>query len=467
MVTWFLSAAIVCSAVGGKAMSQEMERRKPVFVLNVAGRLEVHYLPVAGHGPAYEEADFLASDVVLDELEVPDYQAKELASVLEQYASELKRIKSEAAKAPGQTRDRLASLRDRTRKRLSEILLPHQLRRLSQIQLRCRLRRVGLCRELFQGELGLKLGVDTATKNRIDAKAHELAVELGKKSLQRRKEVIDDLLEVLSDEQLAALKREMGEFFYGSEGNIELLCYQLGYERRPERRQHDPYCGFRATPVFEIHVDGTLRPMPRPKRRRPKQLVEMILPLLEHDVLRKALDIDDEQQQALGILLDYQRARLKELDRELARNLLGPTGEVVADKETQQRLGQKLRREQQSLGKLLDGKLKDVLRPEQFVRLEAFSRQLDVVRNGIVAGLVDGPMGDVLKVEEKQESALLKRARELRVKLVKETAKWHREAIDELLLELNGTQRQQLRKLLGPPLSNAPGSITLLILDFQ
>ncbi len=467
MVTGLLLIAILFFVAGGEVASSELERRKPVFVLNVAGRLEVHYFPVPGYGAILDEAAFLASDVVLNELDAHDYQTKELAEILEHYESEFERIKSDVARNRPQAVDRLLALRDRTRKRLSDVLLPHQLRRLSQIQLRCRLRRRGFCRELYVGELGSKLGVDFATKNRIDAKAHEVAVELSEKSLKRRKEIIDELVKVLSDEQLADFKREMGEFFYGSEGNIELLCHQLGYERKPERRQHDPYCGFRATPVFEIHVDGTLRPLPRPKRHRRKKLVEIVLPLLEHDVLKEALAIDDEQQQALDALLDYRKARLDELSEEVVRKVIGTTGEVIADRETQERLRQKLKREQETLWNVVDSKFREVLRPDQFVRLQACSRQLDVARNGIVAALVDGPMGEVLKITDDQKSALLKRARELRAKLVRETAQWQREAMDELLHELDEDRRRQLKELLGPPLSNAPGHITLMILDFQ
>lgn len=76
-------------------------------------------------------------------------------------------------------------------------------------------------------------------------------------------------------------------------------------------------------------------------------------------------------------------------------------------------------------------------------------------------------MGDVLKIKDDQKSALLKRARKLRAELVRETAQWQREAMDELLRELDEDQRRQLKELLGPPLSHAPGHITLMILDFQ
>jgi hypothetical protein len=454
---FFGVACLLAVAADARAQHSEFV----FYRINLRGQLERRVLVVSRLVPRFEEADFLASDVVRNELEVLDYQKEKLDPLLDQCLSSVKKLKEELAEAnsrrgdPTELVQQIRQLQDQTIKEFDEILLPHQLARLAEIRFRCQLRSLGLKRMLVRGALGRELLVNAATGEALNVKANRIAAELGEASLSLRVKTIDRLFAVLTDEQRKLLRNELETYYYGPDGNLEILRWQLAFEPPLKRSDvYDPYCGFRAAAAFEVAVDGTLKPLPV-RVDKAKPLINVVLPLLKEDVIVNTLQITELQFELLEELEKTRRASLNEFDRDFQIAFESGT---LADATARRQHLANLTERQVQLWRGLDEDLKNVLQPEQFELLKLLSTQLDFVRRGPVAALVDGALGRRLNVTDAQQASSQE--------LINDTAKLEQDAYDELLSVLDETQRNDLKKRLGDPFASTPGGTTLLLVDF-
>ena len=468
-LAWAMVAIIylVSPAVAQPQLAQEP---KVYFRINLHGQLESQTISVSRLSKDLREASVLSCATVRQELELLDEQNAELSRILDAYEGDLAVLKKELTQRHmqrlehGSVTEKLDALQGDTLQRVKDTLLPFQYRRLSQILNRCQLRRHGLKHALIGNQpLSSELAVRPEQRAQIVSAARKLGHQLNRDSLEYRIETIDRLLAELTNSQRELLKQQMGNYYYGPEGNLEVLIWQLSFTPEKQRLDgFDPFVGLRATAGFEIAEDGILRPLHAPSKRPPKPLVDLVLPLLNEDVMVQALEIDDVQTVMLKELAKYRRSSLKKLDWELQSAF--ERGELVS-LEARTRLVRSIGQRQQRLWQSLDEDLHNILTPRQFEKLKAISAQLDVVRRGPLAALVSGKMGVELGVTDEQKKRLLETAAELRQELVRESAKVQEEVYTGLFETLDPMQRELLDQRLGKPLAKTQGNITLLILD--
>lgn len=157
---------------------------------------------------------WLQDDNILSELDVVDEQRQQL----QQLCDEIQQRRSDFAatvrdlpedKRVQYIRDFSSLLTANVDDQVEQILLPHQLERVKQIQLQTKMRRAGV-RSLDQKELAEALGITDEQREELKKKQAEVEKELRKKIDQLRKEALDEVLSVLTAKQRQKLKDMVG-----------------------------------------------------------------------------------------------------------------------------------------------------------------------------------------------------------------------------------------------------------------
>ncbi|MEX2185976.1 MAG: hypothetical protein WD875_04240, partial [Pirellulales bacterium] len=158
------------------------------------------------------------------ELEIVDDQKEKLTRLRNDTMTELRDLyatmrdedRQEWARKYNEISSKLA---DDTDKRVSDILLPHQVRRLRQIALQMKLNSTGYGSSagLANGEVADELGLTEAQKKRLKEKEQQLRVEIQRKTQefykQLREDAREELLSVLTEQQRRKLNELIGDEF--------------------------------------------------------------------------------------------------------------------------------------------------------------------------------------------------------------------------------------------------------------
>ena len=97
--------------------------------------------------------------------------------------------------------------------KLGEVLLPHQMSRLSELTYQMEAKRNGTQGLLDNDKVKEELGITDDQIEQVARKADEVKKKLEKKILQLRKDAQDEILSVLTTEQQAKIKEMLGESF--------------------------------------------------------------------------------------------------------------------------------------------------------------------------------------------------------------------------------------------------------------
>lgn len=118
--------------------------------------------------------------------------------------------KMEPAKIAEVAQQTESRLKEESQRRVTEILLPHQVERLKQMRVQLQMRSRG-AGALANGELANTLGLTDDQKKRLAEKQREAELELRRKVEELRKQIVKDIVqEVLTAEQRESLAKLVG-----------------------------------------------------------------------------------------------------------------------------------------------------------------------------------------------------------------------------------------------------------------
>lgn len=171
-------------------------------------------------GPGGGMTGLLMSEDVRRELEITDDQLADLESMGEELRDQMRSMfEGMRDLSPEERRDRFATMREdmeeiqaQAEERINEVLLPHQVARLREINLQQQVRRGGL-QGALRGELAEELGITEEQREQMAAKAEELQQELQQKIEQLRKDAQEELMGLLTPEQRSKIESMMGSEF--------------------------------------------------------------------------------------------------------------------------------------------------------------------------------------------------------------------------------------------------------------
>ena len=165
--------------------------------------------------------EMLRRDDVRAELELVDDQVKDMEALAEKLRARMQEefTKLREAGNDGNREDRFAGMRETMQKiaadaekQVGEILLPHQMKRLKQLQNQMRMQG-GSTRALTDGSLAEELGITDAQKEKLRESATKVEQELRQKLAELRKEAQEKLLAELTPEQRSKYKELVGDPF--------------------------------------------------------------------------------------------------------------------------------------------------------------------------------------------------------------------------------------------------------------
>ncbi len=412
--------------------------------------------------------DFLKSEAIRSELDLVGEQESRIAELLKKYDDRRQKLRDrwgmgEAYAGENGLRAELLELQEKIGDEVREVLLRPQWTRLQQLIMRIwYFRRLGFC-TVVSRRLAQSLKLTDAQEGALVSAALPLANQLERRGMEERKAVIDELLSVLTEKQRARMRVELGDFYYGKSANVDLLVWQLGYDPKSKeaRKTSDPYFGFDADWIFVLGCNGRLTP-----RRLPPSVKVSKVAFFHHlQFLRRSPDIESLLQ-----LSDEQKVRLEEQLEEWKRE----SGKIVmrntqyskiADRQVRERLRAQSKKDVAELKQKIDKKVVKVLTIQQMATLAALARRMEAARRGHVAVLVDGTLGERIKISKTQQDRLLARAKQQEKQLVKKSLAWETEAYARLMQTLAPDQRTALQRLIGKPPQSMPGATSVLILD--
>lgn len=171
-------------------------------------------------GPGGGMTGLLMSGDVRDELEISDEQLADLRSMGEEMRDQMRSMfQGMRDLSPEERRERFESMRAdmedmrlQAEDRMGEILLPHQMARLREINLQQQVRRGGL-QGALRGELAEELGLSEQQREDLAAKAEELQQDMQEKIEQLRNDAREELMSLLTPDQRSKLESMMGSDF--------------------------------------------------------------------------------------------------------------------------------------------------------------------------------------------------------------------------------------------------------------
>jgi Spy/CpxP family protein refolding chaperone len=155
---------------------------------------------------------------VQEELELLDDQKKQITELREKSGQKMREVLGSLRGGEGaenrrdDLRDTFRKLNDETQAEVNKILLPHQTKRLKQLETQMAMRGRGVLGALG-GDLAEKLGISEDQREKLRDKAQQLDNELRKKTAELRKQAQDQLLASLTEEQRKEFNEMIGEPF--------------------------------------------------------------------------------------------------------------------------------------------------------------------------------------------------------------------------------------------------------------
>lgn len=180
--------------------------------------------------------DLLSDKAIREEIEMVDEQYEELKQVQKKIQS---RVAQEIRGIDFSKRETVTTqikrIRDRARKELDSLLLPHQVKRLQQLHLQSALRGRSLVDVITSDPLKTDLEIDDEQTQQLKKEEKKIEQELQKEIERLRKEAREKLISRLKPEQEKKLKELVGEEFDFPGGEPGKNPRKLGKKIRPNK----------------------------------------------------------------------------------------------------------------------------------------------------------------------------------------------------------------------------------------
>jgi Spy/CpxP family protein refolding chaperone len=165
----------------------------------------------------------LQDPAVAKECEIVEGQMKDLESLQEDLREEMRDMFSELRDVPQEERrekmqELFTKAREKTDAGVAKVLMPHQVKRLKQLEVQRQMQRGGGAGGALTGNLlAERLGITEEQKVKIRAAAEKAQKEATEKIAKIRAEAEEEILSALTESQRAQMKDIMGERFQFSQ----------------------------------------------------------------------------------------------------------------------------------------------------------------------------------------------------------------------------------------------------------
>ena len=469
LVAWFFLAFMLISAVGAQDVKEAVRYRLLESQITVAGVKVIIYIDNAGTFTQYpmkvrrfafetDDFRFLENEGVRLELDTSDEQIKRIEeSVREAREAQkgyLDELKSDRESLPEDLIKQANDLADRTDKELRDILLPHQRKRLAELQFRYELISAGMP-GFVRGKLGDDLEMDNRARLKIIKARNDIHNKMKPAILEKCVEALNELIAVCDQGQQDELKKYLKGHEASIAPSIEFLIFQLGYESK-HNVPINQFDELNSNNRFWLQCDGQLAVDDSVGGFGPE-----IASLIDACLSNQYADFEIAQHQRdeyYQFDADFDAAvkKAEATEREMTKSLL--KGTVAEEK-----LNEQFRELEREMHQAYLKRFEKVLLPVQRETLDVVFIRRALAKRGLLASLLDGTLSEKLEITSAQKTKLSAKAREVRKKLIEQSREFEEQVLQEFEPAFSKEDYQAFRDRIGKPIKNIPGSPTFIL----
>jgi hypothetical protein len=434
---------------------------------DVNGNLKFYHTERPGLSSA-GSLPFLESDSLLEELELSFTQTskfKEIVSAWKRKHDLLKdkfydALKTNTVDDSGFKRlaTDLNNCHSEGWKELEQLLLPHQLAAMSQIQLRFYLRSHGLIEFLQLPEVGDFANIRPADINKIRNFVFQKKSKLARQVIDSRLNALDNVLTLFDEQEREVIRKkwpylESEEADYAEQFRIHLDLSEKFDEKSKGATVFQHLAGF---PRFEMSVSGVFEPVNPANEADEVSFVSLFVQLFREAGLTLHLDLTEQQAQAIDLVIhDYSSTMQVEITKNFRRSI-----------ESTPRLDEP----KSDLGEI---QLTEARKAKRAIELLLTETQLGGYRRiaeallerrlGPFWDMMYGSLSEELGITDMTRKSLENSINEVKKSFGKQLSELEREWLEEVFEVLDEPKRERVSKLLGAGLMHNPPNMSVYL----
>ena len=337
-------------------------------------------------------------------------------------------------------------------KEFEDILLPHQIERLSELHFRCLVRSHGLRRLLGNDQVRQFLKISEADVQQI-AKASRKMRSVAAKSA--KKAYVDSLEMFFSSFRTSDLEivlQSWGSLEKSPNASLEHLIVLFDFSVASWVLEGKEGKKFLDRPEFSSGAAGDLQV--EPKRKIPQSELNLFRDLWVHEEFKESLQLSEEKHL---LVVDLVNKSFESSQIMLNVNLEKSAEPFKARNERAKEKADKI--DEKSIRDI-----KQAIGSDRWERIGNFTDAMAWRCSGPVMDALYGPLSKKLKLSEKEEKVILKKAEEAATFLKDESRKIEEQIIEGLLQDLSEAGRRNILKRLGRPVKDVPANIQLMLM---
>ena len=441
-------------------------RTETIYCLDYGGGLKTVSAVIRDDGPQQSKwIQFLENDQVREDIELSDQNWKKLESNFRQLKSSLLEYQKRYAKGKT-TKDDLEDVLKNSQDSKDEIerLLSKQQRsRLTQLDTRFQMRRIGSLRMMFQGQLGKDLDLSAKQRLEIFELGQKFAKAVSHENIELKDSAFEELKSQLTPTNRGKLEEYIDENFLTFRAtNFGILMSQLDFadekEAGPpteEGEERGPYSGLSQPACFRLDLDGTFKPNVAGSGSNKNRVYIELFKLMMHPEMSHSLALVREQSDEIKVVFENYRQKSNDADQELQK--------AYENNSTSTSFAMNSHR--QSISTLLDDlaiSFERILLPHQREFLEDLTQKIGVARSGLFSELVNGELGNRLKISTEEKEKIKKMARSIRKRLLKKSIELESKVFEDVKKVLSEEQASAFSERIGKPFDMGYSNLDLL-----
>ena len=443
------------------AIARGVNHQTGFYSYNGNGRLTTGSMQTV----ANTNALFFKDEVIQLEIELVDDQKAKFKSILKTWQSSwqetMEKIRTDYMKSPlsqEEVQRRIAENDEASIAKIREVLLPHQVAIVNELQLRCLFRTHGMNVILKSGELQKLLELSEPEVAKILKAAKSTRAQVVKKSIEVRAKALVVLLESLSKEEVVAVSEKWRHLFEDQNRcSLEELIVFLDPERYAWiKEETDAIEKLVGRPNFETGAAGNL--VTKPGNKYSNVELKVFRSFWKNKEFANWLGLSDDQK------VDVQR--IVEASYQSSQILIN---ESVVGQESSNEPFEVRNKRAKEKAKAMDVKsvadIKELLGDGGWDRVETFAERINIASAGPVYDLLEGGLSESLKFTPAKKARLKKNAKDALKFLTKETAKIEEFVLDEMASTLDEKRGGKFKNAFGSPVKNAPVNIDLMLMN--
>ena len=401
--TGFFAEAIVCQEVRSFDISRTLNHQIGHYSFNGIGRLETSISQTIANSNAL----FFENETIQLELELVDSQRSAYASAVnawhnswEETVNEIQRVNRVEKRSREFNLEMLSENDRNAMASLNDVLLPHQINIVNELQFRCLFRTHGMNALLKNDQLCEVLALSDNERSLIKNKTRELRTKVSRQVKVAIEDVIKMLIEPIQDSDRAQfLKRWEHLFSADSFLSLEELIVFLdsqSYEWMQD--DSEPLQKLLNRPSYETGPAGDLHPVDGPKYRNVE--LNIFREFWKHPDFKEYLDLSESNELQLSkFVQDSYRSSQLLLNLSIAGN---------GDKNIPFKVRQeKAYAESDEIEQASIANIRRVLGMEGWDRVGQFADRINIASAGLVYDLIDGEFAETLELSEIERKKIL------------------------------------------------------------